>query len=54
MWRYPLSTFVLDWMAGVFTALKWLLIAGSFAGLLAGLILLIFQIITWDRGVEPE
>jgi hypothetical protein len=38
MWRYPQTTIVLDWMAGIFTALKWLLIAGSFVGLLVPII----------------
>ena len=42
IWRYPWSTPVLDWMAGIFTALKWLLIAGSFVGLLMGTFLLVF------------
>jgi len=53
MWRYPQTTIVLDWMAGIFTALKWFLIAGSFVGLLVGIILLVLQVITRDRGSEP-
>jgi len=45
MWRYPLTTPVVDWLAGMFTALKWLLIGGSFIGLLVGGFLLVWQII---------
>ena len=43
MWRYPLSTPVIDWLAGIFTLTKWLLIGGSFASLLIGILLLIWQ-----------
>ena len=46
MWRYPLTTPLIDWFAGIFTTLKWLLIAGSFISLLAGLILLAWQFLS--------
>ena len=45
MWRYPQATPVVDWMAGIFTTLKWLLIGDSFIGLLGGGVLLLWQII---------
>jgi hypothetical protein len=48
MWRYPQATPVIDWMAGILTTLKWLLIAGSFIGLLVGGVLLVWQIIRRD------
>lgn len=38
MWRYPAQTPVIDWLAPVFTALKWILISGSFLLLLGGLV----------------
>jgi hypothetical protein len=50
MWRYPQLTPVLDWMAGIFTATKWLLITGSFIALLAGIVLVGWQLIRKDRG----
>ena len=50
MWRYPQLTPVLDWMAGIFTAAKWLLITGSFIALLAGIVLVGWQFIRKDRG----
>lgn len=53
MWRYPQTTIVLDWLAGIFTALKWLLIAGSFVVLLVGIVLLVLQARARDRGGEP-
>ena len=36
MWRYPTQTPVIDWLAGVFTGLKWILISASFILLLIG------------------
>jgi len=39
MARYPLSTPVVDWLAPVFTMLKWPLVGGSFLVLLAVLLL---------------
>jgi hypothetical protein len=50
MGRYPLATPVIDWMAGIFTTLKWLLIGGSFIGLLLGGVLLVWQIFPRDGG----
>ena len=46
MWRYPLTSPLIDWLAGIFTTLKWLLIAGSFISLLVGLILLAWQFLS--------
>lgn len=46
MWRFPLTTPLIDWFAGIFTTLKWLLIAGSFISLLVGLILLAWQFVS--------
>ena len=43
MWRYPLTTPMIDWLAGLFTSLTWLLIGGSFIGLLLGGVLLVWQ-----------
>ena len=43
MWRYPLNMPLVAWLAGIFTALKWLLIGGSFISLVLGLILLLWQ-----------
>lgn len=39
MARYPSSTPVIDWLAPVFTVLKWVFVAGSFAFLLAALLI---------------
>ena len=36
MWRYPIQTPVVDWLAGVLTGLKWILISVSFILLLIG------------------
>ena len=44
MWRFPLITPMIDWLAGMFTALKWLLIGGSFIALLLGGVMLVWQI----------
>lgn len=49
MWRFPLTTPVIDWLAGIFTALKWLFISGSFISLLVGLFLLAWQFIKRDK-----
>jgi uncharacterized membrane protein len=46
MWRYPLRTPVVDWLAGVFTAFKWILISGSFILLLIGIFV---AVIRWVR-----
>ena len=50
MYRYPMETPFLDWMSGIFTALKWVLIGGSFIGLLVGGVLLVWQLISKHRG----
>jgi hypothetical protein len=49
MWRYPLTTPVVGWLAGLFTAGKWLLIVGSFIALLAGLTILVWNLISEGR-----
>ena len=49
MLRYPQGTPVLDSLAAVFTALKWVLIAASFVLLLAGGILAV-----WKKLVPPK
>jgi hypothetical protein len=46
MWRFPLTTPFIDRVAGIFTTLKWLLIAGSFISLLFGLFLLAWQFLS--------
>jgi hypothetical protein len=46
MWRYPNQTPIVDWLAGIFTALKWVLIGGSFVILVVGLLGAIWQ---WVR-----
>lgn len=43
MYRYPLETPLVDWLAGVFTSLKWILIGGSFISLLLAVVLLILK-----------
>jgi hypothetical protein len=39
MARYPSSTPVIDWLASIFTMLKWLFVTGSFVLLLAGFLI---------------
>lgn len=46
MWRYPAQTPFVDWLAGIFTSLKWVLIGGSFVILAIGLLGAIWQ---WFR-----
>lgn len=46
MGRFPAQTPIVDWMAGIFTALKWLLIGGSFILLVVALFLAIWRKIT--------
>ena len=43
MARYPAQTPVVDWLAGIFTALKWIFISGSFIILVIALILAIWK-----------
>ena len=52
MWRYPAQTPVVDWLAGVFTGLKWILIGGSFILLLVGAGLAIWKWIKKGMGVS--
>ena len=49
MYMYPILIPILAWMAGIFTALKWILIAGSFIGLLVGVVLMVWQTIRKGR-----
>jgi hypothetical protein len=37
MARYPIRTPVLDWVAPVFTLIKWIFVGGSFGLLLVGI-----------------
>jgi hypothetical protein len=43
MGRYPAQTPILDWLAGIFTAFKWIAIGGSFVLLIAALLLALFK-----------
>ena len=45
MWRYPLATPVIAWLAGMITFFKWVFVAGSFISLLVGLFLLVRQLL---------
>ena len=49
IYRYPAQTLIIDWLAGVFTTMKWLLIGGSFVVLVVGIIITIWQRIRKDR-----
>jgi hypothetical protein len=51
MWRYPAQTPFVDWLAGVFTALKWVFIMGSFILLFVGVVLAIGGWIRKSTGV---
>ena len=51
IYRYPAQTLIIDWLAGLFTTMKWLLIGGSFVVLTVGIIIAIWQWIRKDRGV---
>jgi hypothetical protein len=42
MLRYPHQTPVVDWLAPLFTSLKWILILGSFVLLLVGLMVAVW------------
>ena len=42
--RYPLTTIVIDGLAGIFTLLKWVFIAGSFVVLVASVLLMFFHL----------
>ncbi|MBN1668038.1 MAG: hypothetical protein JW862_13170, partial [Anaerolineales bacterium] len=43
MLRYPQTTPVVDWLAAIFTPLKWLFVGGSFVLLLVGLVAWMWQ-----------
>jgi hypothetical protein len=49
MWQYPQDIPLVAWLAGIFTVLKWLLIAGSFISLVVGVILLLWQVLIKRR-----
>jgi hypothetical protein len=49
IYRYPAQTQIIDWLAGVFTTMKWLLIGGSFVVLAIGIIIAIWRWIRKDR-----
>jgi hypothetical protein len=49
IYRYPAHTLIIDWLAGVFTTMKWLLIGGSFVVLVVGIIIAIRRWIRKDR-----
>lgn len=46
LYRYPAHTQIIDWLAGVFTTMKWLSIGGSFVVLTVGIIIAMWQ---WKR-----
>jgi len=50
IYRYPAQTQIIDWLAGVFTTMKWLLIGGSIVVLVIGIIIAIRRWIRKDRG----
>ena len=49
MLRYPAQTLVVDWLAGIFTGLKWIFIGGSFILLLVGAVIAIWGWINQAR-----
>ncbi len=49
IYRYPAQTLIIDWLAGVFTTMKWLLIGGSFVVLAIGIIIAIRRWIRKDH-----
>jgi len=46
IYRYPAQTIIIEWLAGVFTTMKWLSIGVSFVVLAVGIIIAIWQ---WIR-----
>lgn len=54
MSRYPVQTPVIDWLAGVFTTLKWIFIGGSFVLLLGGTVFVIWEWINRGKGVTDN
>jgi hypothetical protein len=51
MARYPAPTLVVDRLAGIFTATKWVLVIGSIALLLVGVVVRIWE---WVRGGDRQ
>jgi hypothetical protein len=51
MLRYPNQTAIVDALAPVFTLVKWIFVGGSFALLLAGAVVGIWQ---WIRSVGQQ
>jgi hypothetical protein len=49
MYRFPASTPVVAWLAPIFTALKWILVNGSFVLLLVGVVAAIWQALRKSR-----
>lgn len=49
MLRYPAQTLVVDWLAGIFTGLKWIFVGGSFILLLVGAVIAIWGWINQSR-----
>ena len=49
MWRYPSHTPVVDWLAAIFTSLKWILIGTSFVLLLMGALIAVWR---WIKRVR--
>jgi len=43
MWQYPAQTPLVDWLAAIFTSLKWILIGTSFVLLLMGSLIAIWR-----------
>ncbi|MGW8143834.1 MAG: hypothetical protein ACWGN2_05530 [Anaerolineales bacterium] len=54
MARYPAQTPIVDWMAGIFTALKWILIGGSFILLVAATLLAIWKKLSQIKGKNEQ
>ena len=48
IYRYPAQTLIFDWLAGVFTTMKWLSIGVSFVVLVVGIIIAMWQWIRKD------
>jgi len=46
MLRYPQPTPVIDWLAPVFTLLKWIFVSGSFILLLIGVVVYVWRLLT--------
>lgn len=51
MWRYPQQTAVVDWLASLFTPVKWSLIFAAFVILVVGLVVLVRM---WVREIRGQ